>query len=145
MGTAENPALVKGVSGKPPEPPTASITGPPFVMLDGLYYCKVPGCSKPQKGFERIGAHLSRLHGLPSGGAPNIALLRQAPERPTVQKPYVSVRLILAPAELELVEQTIRALEFAKTNLTGKLTEMDMLAARAEKLGSIIVCLKELL
>jgi hypothetical protein len=137
--------LLEGETSGPPEPPDAPVTGPLFILMDGLYWCKVPGCSKPKKGFARIGAHLSRIHGLTSGGAPNADPPRQAPTRPVASKPYVSVRLILPPAELALVEQTIHALEFAKTNLTGKLAEMDMLAARAEKLGSIIVCLKELL
>lgn len=144
MVTEKESALVEG-GVVVPELPTGPIKGAPFDLKDGLYWCKVPGCSKAKKGFARIGTHLSRLHGLTSGGAPNITPPLPAPARPQAPRPYISVRLILPAAELALVEQTIRALEFAKTNLTGKLTEMDMLASRAEKLGSIILCLKELL
>lgn len=136
----------EGGATRPPEPPTAPITGPLYEEKDGQYWCKVPGCSKSKTGFARISVHLSRLHGLTPEGAPNGHLRRPAAAAAQAPKPmpYVSVRAILQGTELALVEQTIRVIEFAKNNLTGKLADMEMLAARAEKLGTIILSLKEL-
>lgn len=145
--TEQAPATKEGGATRPPEPPAAPITWPLYEEKDGQYWCKVPGCSKAKTGFARIGLHLSRLHGLTAEGAPHANIRRSAaPPAPAPKPmPYVSVRAILQGADLALVEQAIRVIEFAKNNLTGKLTDMEMLAARSEKLGSIIMSLKELI
>lgn len=134
------------VSEAPPEPPTAPINGRVFEEKDGSFFCRVPGCSKPSKAFDRIAVHLSRLHGLDVDGNAVKPERRRAPAVPPPPVVVdVNVRMILQGTERALIEQGIKVIEVARSNLSGKLADMDTLKAKSAKLERIALCMRELI
>lgn len=149
----DNPAdQAERLSGsRPPEPPTKPITGPLFEMKNGKHLCRVPGCSKPNKEFEKrqaIAIHLSRRHGLTMEGKPakHSTGTRPPPAKdPAPDWKTINVRDCLSRDNVSLIFQAVRVLEQTRDNMTGKLTEMELLKRKHSKIDMIIGHLKELL
>lgn len=140
--SAQPQAGLKAKSDGPPEPPTRPLTGSVYESTGIANFCRVPGCSAPDRPFAKMNAiaiHVARRHGLTLEGKP--AGLRGAAPPPT---PPVSVRGIVVGTEGSLVAQAIRIVEAAKLNLGGKLTEMDLIRRKAERLEVILTYMREL-
>jgi hypothetical protein len=139
----------EGTAG-PPEPPTRPLEGPVWESKDGTFWCKVPGCSKPERDFEKrhsIAIHIARRHGLTMEGKPSAQAggsRPPAPRDPEADLRNVNVRDVLSGNNLNLILQAIRILETTRENLTGKLSEMELLARKSAKLDHIIRQLREL-
>lgn len=136
---------------RPPEPPTRPITGPLHELKSGKFYCRVPGCTKPDKEFSgkhAVAIHISRRHGLTMEGKPSKSASGTRPPPAADPAPdwrSISVRDVLSRDNVSLVFQTIRILEQSRDGLTGKLNEMEGLKRKSAKLDMIIGHLKELL
>lgn len=141
-----------GLSGaRPPEPPTRPITGPVFELKAGKHFCRVPGCSKPNKEFEKrnaIAIHVARRHGLNLEGKPakHSTGTRPLPLKdPAPDWKSINVRDVLSRDNVSLIFQAVRVLEQTRDNMTGKLTEMELLKRKHSKIDMIIGHLRELL
>lgn len=139
----------EGTSG-PPEPPTRPLAGQVWELKGEKFWCRVPGCSKPDRPFEKrhaIAVHIARRHGITMEGKAIIKVggsRAPASRDPEAELRYVDVRDVLTGNNLNLVMQAIRILETTRENLTGKLTEMELLAKKSAKLAHIIGKLREL-
>lgn len=139
----------EGTSG-PPEPPTRPLAGPVWELKGDKFWCKVPGCLKPERPFDKrqgIAVHIARRHGLTmeSKAIVKVGGARAPAQRdPEAEFRNVNVRDVLTGNNLNLIMQAIRVLETTRENLTGKLSEMELLAKKSAKLDHIIGKLREL-
>lgn len=135
---------------RPPEPPTKPLSGPVWELRNAKFYCRVPGCANPERDFEKrqaVAVHIARRHGLTMAGKPTRLASGSrppAPRDPEADLRNVNVRDVLTGNNLNLVLQAIRVLETTRENLTGKLSEMELLARKSAKLDHIIGQLREL-
>jgi hypothetical protein len=140
---------VKVKSDGPPEPPTRPLDGPVFEKRGDFLYCKIPGCSKAARAFDHkngMAIHVARRHGLNLDGLPSNSWGNGRPPAapPPPPKPPVSVRGIIVGTEGSLIAQAIRIVETAKVNLGGKLSEMNLLQEKADRLEVILTYMREL-
>lgn len=141
----------EGAGARPPEPPTKPITGPIFEQKGDKFFCRVPGCSKPNKDFNgrhAVAIHVSRRHGLSLDGKTSKQWggTRPPPAKdPAPDWRAINVRDVLTRDNVSLIFQAVRVLEQTRDGMTGKLTEMELLKRKSAKLDMIIGHLKELL
>lgn len=146
---AESVADVRPKSDGPPEPPTEPFSGPCWEKKGGNdYYCKVPGCSKPDKAFggtHGMVLHLRKAHGLTMDGKVHIPGAVRPSAQAAPPAPPVNVRGLLEGNEVSLFQQAVKIIQRIKENLSGKLSEMHLLERKAARLSEIEAQLKDLL
>lgn len=127
--------------GPKPEP-----VEPAYELEDGVHWCRVPGCPKARvryRSWNAIAVHFACTHGVNIWRRKDPA--REPEPREAGGPVDVDLRPLFGPEDLEVMARAALAVEAARENLSGRLSEMEALKAKAAKLNRIIHGLEEIL